>query len=208
MTIETAASPAVADAGNTQQTAEGASTPGTGAAPAAGTQPAATQPGAEGAKPAEGEGKQGADEVTYEFTAPEGVTLDKASTDEFVAIAKELKLPKEAAQKVVDIAVKREQALINTRNTMVNDWAEQVKADKDLGGDKLQETLATASKAIALGPPELKELLNTSGIGNHPAVVKWAYAIGKALSEDRFVSGKAGEQPTSTASRLFPNMNP
>lgn len=206
MTTETAASPAVADAGSTQQTAEGGSTNSTGAAPA-GTQTTTAQPGGEGAKPA-GEGTQAPAEVVYEFTAPEGIELDKASTDEFVAIAKELKLPKDAAQKVVDLAVKREVANREAHKTMVNGWAETVKADKELGGDKLEASMATAKKAIDLGPPELKELLNNSGLGNHPAVFKWAHAVGKALSEDRFVTGKAGEKPASVASTLFPNMNP
>lgn len=206
MTTETAASPAVADAGSTQQTAEGVSTTSTGAAPAS-TQTTTAQPGGEGAKPG-GEGTQTAAEVVYEFTAPEGIELDKVSTDEFVAIAKELKLPKDAAQKVVDLAVKREVANREAHKTMVSGWADEVKADKDIGGDKLEASMAIAKKAIDLGPPELKELLNNSGLGNHPAVVKWAHTIGKALSEDRFVSGKAGEAPATTASRLFPNMNP
>lgn len=208
MTTETAATPASTNAGTTQQTAPGASTEGTGAAPAASTQTAATQPGAEGAQPAAGEGTQTTEEVAYEFTAPEGMELDQASTDEFRAIAKELKLPKDAAQKVVDLAVKREAARMEAHKAAISGWADEVRNDKELGGDKLNETLATAKKAIDLGPPELKELLNNSGIGNHPAVVKWAYTVGKALSEDSFVSGKAGAQPKSTASRLFPNMNP
>jgi hypothetical protein len=202
MTTETTASPAVADAGSTQQTAEGGSTSSTGVQPGAQTdgQQAPT------AKP--GESAQPVAEIVYEFKTPEGVELDKTSVDEFTAIAKELKLPKDAAQKVVDLAVKREAGRLEAHKTMVGEWAETVKADKELGGDKLDQTLATAKKAIDLGPPELKEMLNTTGLGNHPAVVKWAYTIGKALSEDRFVSGKAGEKPATVASTLFPNMNP
>lgn len=203
MITETAASPAVADAGNTQQPTNGAATGGTGEAPAS-TQTA--QQGSD-AKPA-GENTQTTAEVAYEFTTPEGIELDKASTDEFVAIAKELKLPRDAAQKVVDLAVKREAARMDAHKAAISSWEDTVKADKEIGGDKLADTLATAKKAIDLGPPELKELLNNSGIGSHPAVVRWAYTVGKALSEDRFVSGKAGEAPTTTASRLFPNMNP
>lgn len=206
MTTETAANPADTSVGQSQQQTDGASTEGNGAAPAA-TQPAATQPAAEGAKPA-GESTETTAEVVYEFTAPEGIELDKASTDEFTAIAKELKLSKADAQRVVDLAVKRESERMDTHRKTVSDWADQVKADKELGGDKLDETMATAKKAIDLGPPELKELLNNSGIGNHPAVVKWAYTVGKALSEDRFVSGKPGDKPPTIASRLFPNMNP
>lgn len=143
-------------------------------------------------------------EVDYTFELPEGVELDAKSMDEFKAMAKELKLPKEAAQKMVDLAAAREQARIETHAKTVADWAESVKADKEIGGDKLAANLAVARKAIDLGPPELKELLNVSGLGNHPAIVKWALAVGKALSEDNFVpAGKPVEAQGSMASRLY-----
>lgn len=147
-------------------------------------------------------------EVVYEFTAPEGVELDKTSTEEFVALAKEAKLPKEMAQKVVDIAIKREAARAEAFATEVKGWEESVKADKDLGGDKLPETLATCRKAIDLGPPELKDLLSSTKMGSHPAVVKWAYAVGKALSEDKFVPGGSGAKgDKGTAQVLYPNQS-
>jgi len=191
-------------------------------APVAGqaTPDAGVQPNADGgtppevkAAPAAPEGAAGAAEskpeaeIAYEFKLPEGIEPDAKATEEFVAIAKELKLPKEAAQKVVDIAIARENARVEAHNAQVVAWAEEVKADKELGGDKLTETLATAQKAIALGPPGLKELLNRTGMGNHPAVVKWAHAVGKALSEDRFVAGGQGANTgeKSTAQVLYPN---
>jgi hypothetical protein len=88
-----------------------------------------------------------APDTEYEFRAPDGVEFDQASLDEFKAIAKELKLPKDAAQKVVDLAAKREQARADAYATQVSKWADEVKADKELGTD---EALATARKAIEL----------------------------------------------------------
>lgn len=176
------------------------------AAAAATAAPAAT---AAVEPPAATDGAKDADTApeAYEFVMPEGMELDKASADEFAAIAKELKLPKDAAQKVVDLAVKREQARAEAFSEQKQAWADEVKADKVLGGDKLTETLAIANKAVALGPPELKALLVSTGMGNHPAVVKWAYAVGKALSEDGFVKGGAPSTPSDAASVLFPSMN-
>ena len=143
-------------------------------------------------------------EVDYSFEMPEGMELDAKSVDEFKALAKDLKMPKDAAQKLVDIAVAREQARIEAHAKTVAEWADSVKADKEIGGDKLGENLAIARKAIDLGPPELKELLNASGLGNHPVVVKWALSIGKALSEDKFVpAGQPAEQNGDMASRLY-----
>lgn len=147
-------------------------------------------------------------EVVYEFAAPEGVELDKTSTEAFIEIAKELKLPKEQAQKVVDLAIKREQARTEAFEKQAQEWEASVKSDKELGGDKLPETLAVCRKAIDLGPPELKELLNSTKMGNHPAVVKWAYAVGKALSEDRFVQGGTPPKGSAdTAKTLYPNQS-
>lgn len=148
-------------------------------------------------------------EVAYEFKAPDGVELDKDATTAFTAIAKDLKLAPDAAQKVVDIAVGMQQRAVEAHTKQVAEWADQVKADKELGGDKLPQTLATAQKAMALGPPELKQLLNDSGLGNHPAMVRFMHAVGKALSEDRFVPSTGGA-PSSPddASRFYPTMTP
>lgn len=199
MTTETlVTSQATPDAG-VQQTAEGTAPEAQSANPTA-----AAQTGADAA----GDAAKTDAEVVYEFTAPEGVELDKTSTEEFVAIAKELKLPKEAAQKVVDLAIKREQARAEAFAKQAQDWEASVKSDKELGGDKLPETLAVCRKAIDLGPPELKELLNSTKMGSHPAVVKWAYAVGKALSEDRFVQGgSAPKGNNDTAKSLYPNQS-
>ena len=142
----------------------------------------------------------------YEFKLPEGVQgFDQPVLDKFTTIAKETKVSPEVAQKFLDLAAEQRLALDNNRVEMVKGWAESVKTDKEIGGDKLTENLATAKKAIDLGPPELKDLLNVSGLGNHPAVVKWAIAVGKALSEDRFVPGSkapAGADKTA-AQRLY-----
>lgn len=142
--------------------------------------------------------------ITYEFKAPEGVTLDAARVAEFTAFAQEHKMAPEVAQKLVDMASQAEVSSTQARIAQVTAWADEVKADKALGGDKLPESVATAKKALDLGPPELRDLLNTTGLGNHPAVFKWAHAIGKALSVDRFVAGSATDGDTRTmAERLY-----
>lgn len=143
-------------------------------------------------------------EVKYEFKLPDGVEPDQKSLDEFTKVAKELKLSPENAQKLVDLRSAAVQAAKDQHTATVKGWADEVKADKDLGGDKLPESLAIAKKAIDLGPPELKALLEESGLGNHPAVFKWAHSVGKALSEDTFKAGNnAPVESKSTASVLY-----
>jgi hypothetical protein len=146
---------------------------------------------------------------SYDLQMPDGIELDKAAADEFTAIAKELKLDQTAAQKFADIGAKMAQRQIEAHAKLVETWTEQVKTDKELGGDKLDQNLGIARKAIdTFGSPELKELLNSTGLGNHPEVVKLAFKVGKAISEDGFVAGKApGSVSNDPAKKLFPNMN-
>lgn len=144
----------------------------------------------------------------YTFSMPEGVELDSVAADEFKAIAKELKLSASDAQKVADVGAKMAQRQAESHAKLVESWTEMTKADKDLGGDKLQENLAVAKRALeTFGTPELRDVLNASGLGNHPEVIRAFYKAGKAISEDRFVQGAPAAAATDPAKRLFPSMN-
>ena len=169
--------------------------------PAEGTAPAVDAK-VEDAKPAQAEAPE-----SYEFVMPEGVELDEKSAVEFSEIAKELKLPQEQAQKIVDLSAKRVQGQVDAHRTLVEGWATSVKTDKEIGGDKLPESLAVAKKSLeTFGTQELKNLLTTSGLGNHPEVVKLMYRVGKAISEDRFIVGnESGAVNTDIARSLYPN---
>ncbi len=168
---------------------------------------------AEGAK-TEGEQEkkpEGAPE-SYEFKAPEGVQFDDSVIGAFSEVAKELNLPQDAAQKVLDkmapvIAARQSEQFEAART----EWAEAAKADKEFGGEKLTENLGTAKKALdAFASPELRTLLDQSGLGNHPEVIRMFYRAGKAISEDRFVAGQGGKTDQGDARRLYAasNMNP
>lgn len=150
-----------------------------------------------------GDGAQSA-EVTYDFAKPEGVELNQGDLDAFTSIAKELKLPKDQAQKVVDLAIKRETERTEAFVKQVDDWGKQVKADPELGKD---ENLAFAVSAIeTFGTPELKSLLDSTGMGNHPEVIRLAMKIGKAMSEDKVIRGReAASTSKDPASALYGN---
>jgi hypothetical protein len=170
-------------------------------------QAGAAAPGAEGekAKP------EGAPE-SYEFAPIEGVNFDTEVIGAFSEAAKKANLTQDAAQgllaEVAPVMAARQAAQIEAAKTA---WAESSKADKEFGGEKLQANLAVAQKAMdAFGSPELKTLLNESGLGNHPEVIRLLFKAGNAISEDRFRGGSSGAQPTSDARRLYSasNMNP
>ena len=199
----------------TQPTTE-AATPTEGAATSTPAEPTATEAAPESQAaateateaPAEAEKPQGAPEA-YEFKAPDGREFDPKVLEGFSEAAKELNLPQEAAQAMLDkiapaLAAKQEQALNETRAK----WETDAKADKEFGGDKLTENLALAKKAIeTFGSPELRTLLDETGLGSHPEFIRVFVRAGKAISEDGFVAGRGGSNSsTDPAKTMFPNM--
>ncbi|KSX62268.1 peptidase [Enterobacter sp. 50588862] len=130
----------------------------------------------------------------YEFTAGEGVELDTEALKDFEPVARELNLTNEQAQKLVDaypkILAGVQQRQAEAWQAQTEQWAADVKADKEIGGDKLTANLSAAQRALDMfGGPVLKEYLNTTGLGNHPELVKTFVKIGKAMSEDGMVDG-------------------
>jgi hypothetical protein len=95
----------------------------------------------------------------------------------------------------------------------VAEWEGLTKSDKEFGGAKFDENMVMAKTALKqFGSPELVKLLNDSGLGNHPELVRVFVRAGKAISEDTFVTGgqsAAGKaQPRSQgdyASALYPS---
>jgi hypothetical protein len=172
--------------------------------------------GADGTKPESKEDKAGSETKgaeapeKYEFKMPEGVELDGDAAAEFSSLAKELKLSQADAQRVADIAAKMQQKQAERTVETVKGWAEQSKADKEFGGDNLKQNLAVAQKAIdTFGSSELKSLLNSTGLGNHPELIRFAFKAGKAISEDGFVKAgaRAATPAASLEKRLYPDMN-
>lgn len=184
------------------QATEGAKAPEAGAATTQVTETTATETKAPEAA------------VVYEFKAPEGVVLDDKRVEKFTAIAKDLKLPADKAQALVDLATEVEVSRKAEHQQIVAKWVDEISNDKVLGGDKLDASLATAAKVYSLLPAEesqsLKDMLNVSGFGNHPSLIRLFHAVGNALSEDKFIPGTkgAGETSEAIAKRMYPNMNP
>lgn len=153
-------------------------------------------------KPAE---KVGAPEK-YEFKAAEGQKFDDSVLEQFSEVARELDLPQDAAQKVLDkmapVLQARQAEVVEKMRT---EWADTAKTDKEFGGEKLNENLSVAKKALdQFATPELRTLLNETGLGNHPEVIRMFYRAGKAISEDQsFVSGRPMASKQDKAAVLY-----
>lgn len=129
---------------------------------------------------------------TYgEFKLPEGVTADTESLKPATELFAETGLSQDQAQKFIDLAMARETAAahksVQAFVDLQNQWVSEIKADPDIGGDRLKASLASANRAIdRLDVPGLREALNFTGAGNHPAIVKAFVRLGQMIAEDRF----------------------
>ena len=140
--------------------------------------------------------------TTYtEFKLPEGATVDGDSMKSASDLFADSWLNQEQAQKFIDLAVSREQAAarkgLQAFVDLQTKWVSEIKADPDIGGDRLQASLASATRAIdRLAIPGLREALDLTGAGNNPAIVKAFARIGQMISEDRFRPGNGAPPAT------------
>jgi len=218
---DTAAAPAAASPATSQAPAASwvdastDTTPASAAAPAsdAAAKPAGTDAAAGEAKTEEAKPERAAPE-SYEFKAPEGVELNPALLGEFEGLARELNMPQNEAQAIVERMTPKIQARMQAQQIEIMaqaraDWLQQIESDAEIGGAAKQASQASAAKALhQFGTPELRVLLKDSGLEAHPEVVRFFSRAGKAISEDSFVSGRPPTKSTAQALYGASNMNP
>lgn len=134
----------------------------------------------------------GAPEAYEDFTLPEGMEMDAEVLGEFKNLAKELNIPQAKAQQLIDfqtqLATKQAEEYQAAVVKQSQEWAASIKNDPEIGGENYEKSVASAIKVIqSFGDPALTELLNQSGLGNHPALFKFCHRISAAISEDKFV---------------------
>ena len=147
----------------------------------------------------EQEAKIGAPEK-YEFNAEVADAPQKLDPEVLTAfgdVAKELDLPQEDAQKVLDkVAPVIQERQAKMLEQVRADWANESQTDEEFGGEALNENLNVAKQALdAFGTDAFKSLLQETGFGNHPEIIRFMYRAGKAISEDSYVGNSEGANP-------------
>lgn len=184
------------------------------------------KPEGEGAKEGDGEGEgekapAGAPEA-YDLKAPEGQSFDAETFAAAEPVFRELNLSNEQAQKLVDVYAEKvmptaqqaaNQRVISEVIAQRKAWADEFHADPEIGGNKAEESLALAAKALdGLGYPKgsaYRNLLDESGLGNHPETIRAWARVGRAIGEDSFERGDTGApQKKSDAELFYPDMKP
>lgn len=142
---------------------------------------------------------------TYEIEAPKGVTYDAEVMGNASEVFRELNLPNDAANKIVNsIAPAIAEAQAKQIKAIRDQWETAFKTDPDIGGDKADETLAMSAKGRdAFGSDALKQLLEDTGFGSHPEFLRYFAAVGRATSNDGMVGGRSGGNNPSTSDVLY-----
>ena len=147
--------------------------------------------------------------VEIKLTMPEGTLLDSKRVDEVLALAKEKGLDQAAAQGLIDtehaaLTKYHEAQLGNHKNLIEKEWPNQLKADKEFGGEKFVETVEYAKRGLEwLGVPDLNKALDESGYGNFPPLLKALSILGRKINGGQTVLGNSSVTEEKSAADLF-----
>lgn len=176
-------------------------TPAAPAAEPAQTESAQAQPQDEG-KPQE----EGAPEDYGDFSDEKGVMFSSKDMPEFTAMARELGLSKDRAQKLLMTMVPTMRNKLQSSTASIQaSWRRSLATDPEFGGENVRENMAIATTAYRkFVTKDLNDLLSRTGLAAHPDIVRMFYRLGKSMSQDTGVTGEGAPAPKR---RLFPNSN-
>lgn len=148
---------------------------------------------------------QPVDPTSYELVEiPEGFELDPSIDKEFREFAASRKWSKDDVKELSAMQVKLYAKQSEAHADRVAAWADEVKADKEIGGRDFDANAAKAREAkLAFFSPEFDKMLDKTGLGNHPDMIKGLVRIGKAMGEMGTLPGKGVTTPSSILENLY-----
>ena len=159
----------------------------------------------EGAESSEGQ------KIEYtDFTLPEGAQVDEALMGDFKTLAAECGLSQESAQKMIDLQAKVNASAMENAMRQRQAWRQEITKDVEFGQGNLQTTVQDARKLLDTYDDSGKVLamLEQSGFGDNPDVIKFLAKVSRALPrEDNVLTGREGAKADTRplAERLWPN---
>lgn len=130
------------------------------------------------------------------------VEIDTELLTEATPVLKEVGLTNEQANKLAPLVLKVEERVAKRSadafTALRADWAKQSKEDPELGGANWKETETHVARALdtfvgpretkaedgTVVPNEFRQLLDETGLGNHPVMIRAFRKIGEAIGED------------------------
>lgn len=158
----------------------------------------------------------------YDFAAyteklEEGETLNPAMMDEVSSLSKEFNLSQAAAEKLVDIGRKQRDGFMEAQNTEYantrKEWREEVAKDPVIGGatpEAQAKNMSIALRGLTAyeGGAEARQLLDETGLGDNPQMLRFLHSVGLSVSQDSVEEGAAAgaNAVKARSTSLFPSM--
>lgn len=156
----------------------------------------------------EGQSAEPAPPPVYDpFTMPEGITLDTERVGKFTEILSELEttgkvdhsLVQQFGQKAVDFHLSEmkkasedlTKKYVEIWDKQKLDWKDTFLKDPEIGGNRFQTTVDSALTFIRTHggtteqQTEFKNLMESSGLGNHPAMIRLLANAGRTMAEGK-----------------------
>lgn len=164
---------------------------------------------------------------TYEpFKLPEDIKLDEARVSDFTKLLSELELDGKAnhdavqqfGQKAVEFHISEvkkavddyQKVIYDTWDKQKTDWKDQFLKDPEIGGNRWETTVTAARNFIrnhggtAEQQAEFRTVMETSGLGNHPAVIRTLANAYRDLQEGKPLAATLPVQaPKSKTQTLY-----
>ena len=152
-------------------------------------------------------------EVVYALTVPKDGVVDATGVEGVKAFAKANGLSQEVAQKAVDhtnavlVAERARQAEANLESfqtLVLETWPAEIKADKEFGGEHYDATIVECKRAAdKFCTPAEREILNKTGWGNHPLLIRMMARVGRVMADDTIITGGQGGGGEKNAAQIM-----
>lgn len=154
----------------------------------------------------------------YEWSAPEGYEISDSMKEGLEPIIKDLGLSQEGLNKLTtayaEVRANEAEKEREAFGEQLKTWTQDLKKDQEFGGDNFDKNAGMVREFLDKTLPadlkgEVTELFNSTGLGSHPAFVKYFHALSKQfpVGEDQPGSGSpASNRGKSLEERLYPDM--
>ena len=151
------------------------------------------------------------DSLSYDSVKPaDDISFEPRDWEAFKNLATQLKLSPQQVQQLADFksacAKRKAEENLAQKQQQISAWANETRA---LYGAKLEQEITYALRAAnTFGGPDLRALLEETGLGNHPVIIRTLSGIGRTISEDACPGGTpAAPQDKTFAEALYGKHN-
>ena len=153
-------------------------------------QPSQVQPPGKNQETLFGKTDTQAEAYDFKSVVPEGMEYDAQQAEAFSAVARDMKLSGEQAQKLaaygMNYAVQIADAVNQQRINEINGWAEESKKELGVDFDHVMQQAAAGLEAVEKAVPNIRSVLNYTGAGNRIEMIRMLSFVGELTKEDSF----------------------